>query len=289
MMSINSLPLAQVSQGTRKDLASKLAGYYASSPTAYYEQADSAAENYRQGSQPFHCDLIQRIRQGQSILEVGCGSAHLCPFVEGAGGSYTGMDHGEDLLAHNRRRFPKARFRSLGSELPEVFDVVASLYTIEHVVDPLGYLESLWNFCRPGGLIAIICPDFVDGAGYPPSFYYGATARRLRAKLTTLSLTDAAQHLLDLYWFAPRWKRRARAAEAGAFWINLSPRLFAKAEYSVDADAVHLPRLHDLTWWLRARGAEIVETSHSLPGVEEHVLRHNCYVLARKPGLHTFP
>ena len=151
------------------------------------------------------------------------------------------------------------------------------------MVDPDAYLESLQNFCKPGGLIAIICPDFVDGDGFPPSFYYGTTPRRFREKLASFPIADIGHHLLDLLWFAPRWKRKARSTAPGAFWINLKPRILYGADYSIDADVVHLPRLLDLVWWLEARGASIIATSLSLPGVSESVLKHNCYVVARKP------
>lgn len=42
------------------------------------------------------------------------------------------------------------------------------------------------------------------------------------------------------------------------------------------------PRLKDLIKWVEQRGAKIVQTSHTVPEVDTMVLRHNCYVLARK-------
>jgi len=271
---------------TREDalaLQKRIVEYYTNPPEFYYDVADQAAGQYTSTAYPFHCDLVGRIMSGASLLELGCGSAHLCPYVTSAGGSYTGIDHSQQLLRQNRARFPHARFFSVGTELRETFDVVASLYTIEHVVDPPLYLESMWRFCKPGGLIAVICPDFVDGDGFPPSFFYGVTARHAREKLLSLAIADVLGHLLDLLWFAPQWKREARSSLPGAFWINVKPRILHGAAYSIDADAIHLPRLKDLIWWLEARGASVIETSRSLSGVSETVLKHNCYVVARKP------
>ena len=140
------------------------------------------------------------------------------------------------------------------------------------------------EFCHPGGLIAIICPDFVESPDFPPSFWYGRTARRLREKLATFSLADALAHVIDLTWFARRWRKRARIASDGAFWINLKPRIFADPHYSIDTDAIHLPRLKDLIWWLRENNGTIIATSHTLPDIDPNVLRYNCYALARMPG-----
>ena len=91
-----------------------LADYYAKPPDSYYEIADQAAGQYTPGALPFHCDLVRRVRTGMSVLELGCGSAHLCPYVEAAGGVYTGTDHSEKLLEINRQRFPARTFSLSG-------------------------------------------------------------------------------------------------------------------------------------------------------------------------------
>ncbi len=257
--------------------------YYRQPPPAYYATANRAAVSYVAAEQPFHCDLVSRVMPGMAVLEVGCGTAHLCQHVQDRGGSYTGLDHSPELLEENRRRFPSARFEPIGTNLGANFDLVTSLYTIEHVVHPPDYLEGLWQFCEPGGHVAVICPDFVDGGALPPSLYYGRTPRRLREKGRAQAWGDLATHALDLWWRAPRWKAKAKARGPGAFWMNLQPRALHGASYSIDADAVHLPRLVDLTWWLVQRGAKIVVRSDTMPGVGRDVLRYNCYVLARKP------
>lgn len=283
-MSIKVLPQASLTDAMRLHLEEKLTAYYSDPPDLYYAMADRGASHYVPVLTPFHCDLVGRVKPGLSILELGCGSAHLCRFVEEAGGHYTGLDHSHELLEENRKRFPRARFVPLKEKLDETFDIVASLYTLEHVVNPPEYLETLWKFTRPQGLIGVICPDFVDGDGLPPSFYYGLTPRRLSTKLTDLAVRDSAQHFLDLFWRAPRWKRQARRTAPGAFWINLRPRVLHGAKYSIDADAVHLPRLTDIIWWLEQQGATIEVTSRSLAGVGKEILKYNCYVAARKPA-----
>jgi hypothetical protein len=140
----------------------------------------------------------------------------------------------------------------------------------------------MWGFCRTGGLLAVICPEFIDGGSLPPSLLYGRTPRRFREKLAAFDLADAWAHLCDLMWNATRWQKRARAASPGAFWINLQPRVLHGAGYTIDADAVHFPRLKDLVWWFEQRGAPILETSRTMREINPDVLRYNCYILARK-------
>lgn len=272
-----------LSPAQRSALESALADYYAHPPDSYYEIADQAADQYQTDLMPFHCDLVRRVEPNMRVFEMGCGSAHLCPQVEARGGHYSGVDHSRELLTLNRRRFPKADFHQIGDVVTGTFDIVASLYTIEHVIDPPAYLSSMWERCKTGGLLAVICPDFIDGEGFPPSFYYGKTPRRLREKLASFAFADLLSHLADLYWFAPRWKRQAKAAGLESFWINTRPSELEGAVHGVDTDAVHLPRMTDIAHFFEARGAAIEATSETLSDVPTNVLRHSCYVLARRP------
>jgi SAM-dependent methyltransferase len=281
-MSISVCRSSEIEPARLSALDRSLAAYYNSPPASYYTTADKAAANYSMEAQPFHCDLVARVKPGMRLLELGCGTAHLCTHVENLGAHYTGVDYSIGLLEDNRRRFPGARFFPISADLGEEFDFVASLYTIEHVPDPPAYLERMWKVCRPGGLLAVICPEFIDGEGLPPSLFYGHTPRRFREKLRAVDFADAWAHFRDLNWTAPHWLRRARAAPPGAFWINLRPRILDGAPYGIDADAVHFPRLKDLVWWFEHRGAATVQTSMAMRGINREVLRHNCYIVVRK-------
>lgn len=261
-----------------------LAAFYRQPPPAYYQTADQASLQYNREQQPFHCDLIQRVTPGTTLLELGCGTAHLCPRVEARGGTYTGMDYSDQLLTENRARNPRARFLTLESPLAETFDAVVSLYTVEHVADPPGYLELMWRYCRPGGWLAIICPEFVDSPSLPPSFFYGRTPRRLRQKARCFAFGDALLHLLDFKVRGPLWQARARRSPPGAFWINLRPRILHGGQYEIDADAVHLARGADLVRFFQQKGARLLAQSSSMPGISPDVLKFNAYLVAAKPA-----
>ncbi len=266
-MSLQLRRRADLSAIQLAELDKAMAAFYSHPPASYYQIADRAAQQYTPHDQPFHCDLVEQVFPGATVLEVGCGTAHLCPQVEKKGGHYTGLDYSAGLLSENRRRFPQARFFEIGAQLNELFDMVASLYALEHVADPPAYLESLWNYCRPGGMIGVICPEFVENPGTAPGIFFGKTPRRLREKLQTFSFLDAFYHVIDWKICASRWKRTAWAAPAGAFWINLHPRVLHGADYSIDADAVHMARLKDILWFFQNKGAEIVRTSKQMPGL----------------------
>lgn len=283
-MSLELCRHAELSADRLAGLDQAMSAFYNHPPASYYQIADRAAQQYTPAEQPFHCDLVSRVTPGAMVLEAGCGTAHLCPYVEQNGGHYTGLDYSHELLQENRRRFPNARFLQVGTRLDKPFDIVASLYALEHVTNPPVYLESLWQYCCPGGLIGVICPEFVENPGIVPSVFYGTTPRRFREKLQTFSLIDAIGHLIDLKIRSPRWKKHALAASPGAFWMNLRPRVLHGADYSIDADAVHLTRLKDVLWFFQNKGAAVLQTSLQMPDVSRDILRYNLYALVRKPN-----
>jgi SAM-dependent methyltransferase len=284
-MSLSLHRRAELSEEQIAGLNRAMTSFYRNPPPRYYQMADRPPAQYNEREQPFHLDLLGRVFPDATVLEVGCGTAHLCPHVESRSGRYSGLDHSDELLQKNRHRFPHARFFSLQSPPEQTFDIVASLYTIEHIADPPQYLESLWRYCRPGGLVAIICPEFIASAGFAPSIFFGRTPRRLREKIKAGDVPNAVSHLIDLKWRAPRWKKRALASPPGAFWINLQPRILHENDYDIDTDAVHLVQLRDLVWFYQNKGAEILQTSGDMPGISPTVLSYNGYLLVRKPAL----
>ncbi len=274
-------PLEEVSGTELKALEERLVHFYQNPPDSYYQIANQAADHYHPNEQPFHCHLASSVGTGARVLEMGCGTAHLCPHIEARGAVYHGIDYSPELIEENRRKFPQAEFWIMGKQPVGEYDLVASLYTIEHVVNPPAYLQQLWDYCKPGGLIGVICPDFIDGAGIPLSIYFGNTPGRLRAKLQRGKILDGILHVLEMVWLVPSWKRRARRSKPGAFWINLEPRDLAGQEHLIDGDAVHLPRMKDIRHWFENKGARVLATSESLAGIPPQILEHNCYVLAQ--------
>ena len=283
-MSLSIRRQAELSAAQLDSLGNAMAAFYQKPPPSYYQIADKSPSQYTPEQQPFHCDMISRVKAGDRVLEVGCGTAHLCPLIEQKGGIYSGLDHSEALLNDNRRRFPKAHFFAVDSPPTETFDLVVSMYTIEHIANPTAYLEQLWRFCRPGGLVAIICPEFVGSPGFAPSIFFGRTPGRFSEKLRRLDLLDAACHWLDLKWFGPRWKRQALAAAPGAFWINLKPRILHENQYAIDTDAVHLVQLRDLVWFFQSKNGDIIQSSKRMLEVSPELNVYNCYLIVKKPA-----
>jgi SAM-dependent methyltransferase len=84
------------------------------------------------------CEVSRDIRRA-SILDVGCGLAHLHEYLleHGYEGDYTGIDVNPDFVAECRRKFPKSRF-----ELLDISQTAAS-WQVDYVL-----LNGVFNNAR---------------------------------------------------------------------------------------------------------------------------------------------
>ncbi|ACJ01360.1 class I SAM-dependent methyltransferase [Rhodospirillum centenum] len=242
-------------------LEQQLAAFYAGN-LDYFTLENGDFTNWTEARGPF--GRIVSLTAGRRVLEVGCGLAGILrnPGVSAAG--YTGCDFPADLMAENSRRFPDARFVPLKvpRRLPfadAAFDLVFSVFVLEHVVFPHLFLDECLRVCAPGGLVIVLCPDFL-GRGLSSSQRLGFSPGTGREKLRRGRILDALVTAYDTRIRLRRHAARLRdAAKVSArFMINLAPRLFSDP-FQIDVDAVHQTYGPEIGAWLR-RGADLIGT-----------------------------
>ena len=99
---------------------------------------------------------------GRSLLDAGCGTGWFSARACQRGAKVTALDIGPRLLDQVRRKCPARTVRGDVLDLKfrdGTFDVVVSSECIEHTRDPRRAVHELIRVCRPGGLIAITCPN----------------------------------------------------------------------------------------------------------------------------------
>ena len=150
--------------------------------------------------------LLGELRAGDHWLDLGCGAGRFLTLASGG----TGVDIAQgalDRAAENAPGVPLALVEPDGS-LPfahNVFDLVWSSETIEHVPDALGLLQECRRVLRPGGRLLLTTPAHplwrrtaialarfdahFDPLGQHVRFF---TARSLRGVLAAAGFTDVA-------------------------------------------------------------------------------------------------
>jgi ubiquinone/menaquinone biosynthesis C-methylase UbiE len=140
-------------------------------PTATAYMADRDLESHGFFLQPL-------LQPGFHVLDVGCGPATITMGIADAvmPGRVTGVDLESAPLEKARRRAEGCEIVNLdfvtgaSHQLPfadETFDVVFAHALLEHLGDPIRTLREFHRVTRPGGFVAICCPDWDAFEYYP--------------------------------------------------------------------------------------------------------------------------
>ncbi len=108
--------------------------------------------------------LLDRVRAGERILDVGCGEGQFASALAKSGASVVGVDLAEEPLRRARRRDPSLELLLIeeAQEWPLAdasFDLVWAGETIEHVADTGGWLSEVRRVLRPHGRLLLSTPD----------------------------------------------------------------------------------------------------------------------------------
>jgi 2-polyprenyl-3-methyl-5-hydroxy-6-metoxy-1,4-benzoquinol methylase len=100
-----------------------------------------------------------RNREGD-LLDVGCGSGGLWPYVREHFATYTGVDVVPYDGFPTAGRFVRVDLETGAIPLPDgAFDVVAAVETIEHLDGPRRFVKELARLVRPGGWLIVTTPN----------------------------------------------------------------------------------------------------------------------------------
>lgn len=123
----------------------------------------------------FRYDLTLPYIQNKTVLDVACGTGFFSHYLIQKGArKVIGID-----IDHESIRFAKNHFRNNNLQffqadaheignLPEKFDIVVSIETIEHLFNPEKFLQGLQNVLYPNGMLIISTPNAEKTVGRNP-------------------------------------------------------------------------------------------------------------------------
>jgi SAM-dependent methyltransferase len=152
---------------------------------------------------------------------------------------------------------PQRFVAASATELPFArgsFEVVLTMYVIEHVVFPAQFLDEAWRVLRPGGRLLIVSPDFLEGgmASERVGFSYGSGTQKLKSG----KLVDAVVTAYDSRVRIPRLRHNRRVqVERGTavFPILTEPRCLCLDGFVPDCDAVYPACPEEIVTYLRSK------------------------------------
>ena len=115
--------------------------------------------------------LYNEVKTGESVLDVGCGTGDLIPFLPPC--HYRGIDLVSEFVAEAARRYPDLTFENMNLlNIDEQYDWVLLAGMMGSVPEPEILLQKAWGLAARGIIV-----DFIDSSkyhGYLNSYSLGA-------------------------------------------------------------------------------------------------------------------
>lgn len=246
-------------------LNDRMSQFYAqASEASYWETSEATNEEWHPISHKFHHYLRNLIAPNDKVVDFGCGSAHPARHL-GNPQRYTGIDWGEKQTKINQLNYPDADF--ICSDiyttplLENSVDWAVSFYVLEHCVWPQKMLDEMYRVVRPGGCVAIICPNCRPHM--MPSMWSGLTASpSVRKKIQRFNIPDVILHVLDKKLFFPNYCRSSHL-EKGEFLIYSEPACLY-SDWRPDTDAVYWADQPEVINYLTSKGGSVVADRDSV-------------------------
>ncbi len=106
--------------------------------------------------------LVNRVANGQRLLDYGTGTGYFTDFMKRKGYAAEGIEIDPEARKYGAEKFgivvraPEALFDELQ---PDTFDVITLWHVLEHLYDPLRYLERFRELLAKNGKLIIAVPN----------------------------------------------------------------------------------------------------------------------------------
>lgn len=192
-------------------------------------ELEQTAIRYEGGIHPkhrvtgYHRFFVERIRAGEKVLDIGCGSGSVAFSMAETGAIVTGIDIDESLIQAARRRYERTNLSFIIGDVTKAlpsgcFDVVVLSNILEHIDERQQFLMTVQEKARPRRFlirVPMINRNWVIplrkelGMSYlsDPTHFLEYTRDGLEAELTGAGLVVES---IETVW--------------GEFWVQARPR-----------------------------------------------------------------
>jgi 2-polyprenyl-3-methyl-5-hydroxy-6-metoxy-1,4-benzoquinol methylase len=191
--------------------------------------------------------FASRFARGKEVLDIACGEGYGTAALRIAGATHViGVDVSEAVCAHARVKYGVETRQGSAEEIPlakQSVDLVVSFETIEHLRNPLRFLDECVRVLRENGLLVISTPN---------RDVYRLQAATLNphhcSEMTIEQFSDAvamrfrsAKYYSQRPYSAAWWSLRTLAADQNP-WVNhrLFSRVYRSARFRLAPDVIDM-------------------------------------------------
>lgn len=162
---------------------------------------------------------------GQKVLEVGCSAGHYLDVLNKSGYAPVGCDYNpDDVLFVDKVLGIPCEVGSIQTAFPgKVFPAICAYHVLEHVIDPVKWVETAYERLTVGGTLYVQVPNLDDALHSLyriPEF----DQRWYREPHLTYFNRDTLTHLLDSAGFEVRISYDQLYSMGNHFWWNFMKR-----------------------------------------------------------------
>lgn len=156
-----------------------------------YQRLETFDWNYKEDKWE-HQAALPHVQAGQRVLDVGCGEGNFLAKAQGTGAMAFGIELNRKAAAIASAKGIHVYEELLHShQAVDFYDVVTSFQVLEHVADPVAFIQGCIRVLRPGGTLVIGVPNDDSFLRFDPTNYLNQPPHHMglwnRSSLSTLA------------------------------------------------------------------------------------------------------
>ena len=181
----------------------------------FYQKVSAAWSNYYRTDR-WEYDVSQAyINKNSNVLEIGCGRGYFLKRLEEKGVKQAvGLDFNNEAIKSKITKFDILSKDLRGFESQQLFDVICSFQVLEHISDPMSFLEDCKSALNNGGLLILSVPNnnysphkqMQDAFDLPPHHvgHYTSDILKKIAQVIDMNVLDIVEQSVDFNHLAYR-------------------------------------------------------------------------------------
>lgn len=143
---------------TPADVTALYSDAYGNASESYFAKVEKKLRRSRR-----RIAALARIKSGGRFLDIGCNGGFMVEAARERGFEAYGLDIDPVSIDYARKHYPANRFvlGPLEDYAPQAprFDLIYCSEVIEHLADPAGFIDRVFDLLAPGGLLFLTTPD----------------------------------------------------------------------------------------------------------------------------------